>query len=193
MLLMSVGGSLLFTIPICIGWSFKYFRMDEFEFIKKYFPNQFREHFMAKLVIYNLVTYRVKPPNVVPKRFADCILDRQTIMEIHERGDEHKRHVAHGRHLIDHAHLSYIINGYCFPKEARMYNSIEEANGITWLESFLTDQMAQFPELAEECQEAISKIRSEKLHELNVQLEKCKERSEEVDYSHEMGAMYKNL
>ena len=91
------------------------------------------------------------------------------------------------------SHLSYIINGYCFPKEARMYNSIEEANGITWLESFLTAVMAQFPELAEECLEAISKLHGEKLYELNVQLEKCKERSEEVDYSPETGAEYKNL
>ena len=74
-----------------------------------------------------------------------------------------------------------------------MYNSIEEANGITWLESFLTDLMAQFPELTEECLEAINKIRSEKLYELNEQLEKCKERSEEVDYSPETRAKYENL
>ena len=194
MFFMTAGGSLLFTIPICIGWSFKYFRMDEFEFIKKYFPDQFREYFMAKLVIYNLVTYRVRPPNVVPKRFADCILDRQTILEIHEQGNEHKRHMGYEKYLIDSpSHLSYIINGYCFPKEARIYNNIEEANGITWLESFLTAVMAQFPELAEECLEAISKLHGEKLYELNVQLEKCKERSEEVDYSPETGAEYKNL
>ena len=67
------------------------------------------------------------------------------------------------------SHLSYIINGYCFPKEARIYNNIEEANGITWLESFLTAVMAQFPELAEECREAISKIHGGKMYELNVQ------------------------
>lgn len=174
-LIVTSAGSLVLTLPFFMMWSFKYFMMDDMTFIKTYFPERFRNFFMAKLIIYNLVTYHAKPPAEPPERFVDCILDRKTILDMKEKGEDHENSLR-CKYKFEKLFYDRNINGRCFPKEARIYNEIEKENTFTWQESFLSDSMKRFPELSNECQEAIDKIHNERLSELNKSLKKCNDR-----------------
>lgn len=141
MLAMISGGLSTFLLfPFFAVFSLIYFTMDDMTFRKKCLSKSaFNDYFKAQLCLYNLAKYGQKIPDFPPMSFANCIMTRKDI--------ERCKPVL----------SNFMANDY-FKKEMQCFKDFEDNHHISYQEGLLRKIMQEFPELTDECENAIQKI-----------------------------------